>query len=103
MVGIDNLKKAILTGIKIGKSFKEANEDGKITTMEVVGALPKLAGLIGVARSAKELKKEFLDLDETEAKEISAFVADELELKEDVEKWIDYSFDVISTILSFPK
>jgi uncharacterized membrane protein len=103
MVGIENLKNAILVGIKLGMGVKESLEDGKVTFGEVLGLLPKLAGLPKVIMNASSLKDEFKDLTPQEVTEIKEFVTDKLELDDKVEDWIEYSLDIVSLLLSAPK
>jgi aspartate-semialdehyde dehydrogenase len=96
MVGIENLKKAILALINAGTKLEKILEDGKVKWYEAIGFVPELKGLAESFREWEEIKKEYSDLDAAERNDIVLFVADSLKLNNQrTEQIIEASFELI--------
>jgi hypothetical protein len=99
MLGIDNLKIAVLFGINIAEALDKRLEDGKISFIEAITMAGKLRGLPDIISNAAEIKAEFKDLDESERQEIANYVKLELNLNnKNVENIIEKSIDCVASI-----
>ena len=83
MAGIDALKNAIGSTIKIAKTADLALEDGKVSIMEGVKLAMAGFSFWNAVKNVAQLKAEYLDLDEAEKAELIAYFAQEFDLKND--------------------
>ena len=103
MLGIENIKEALLPCINLGEAISKAFEDdGKITTWEGIMMLPKLIPLVKEASDVKEIIAEFKDLDEDELEELKLFVQVELDIADDVlEEKIEKGWNILVSLLAY--
>jgi len=95
MYGIEKLKDVGTNGVKFAMKLMEALEDGKFSIMEGVDlAIFTVPKVLGYVNDGEQIKNEFLDLDDTEAQELSDHIAEKLDLQNDqVEDLIEYFLD----------
>jgi len=95
--GIENLKNALTTLIKVGEQIDAAtSDDGKISLWEGTQIGFKAIGFVKVFKNAKEIKAEYLDLDSNEKQELISFVTEELDISNDVlEEKIEQIFSIL--------
>ena len=102
MVGIESIKDALGTVIKVGTTVEDALEDKKINFFEAISIAKNSIGLWGVVKDFSNIKEEFLDLDDDEKDELIEFFAEELDLENDaVEIIIEKCFDFIINATAF--
>lgn len=108
MIGIENLKIAVVAVINLGEKIeKNLADDGKISLAEAlsVGA-GSFGDVIRLIKSGNAIKQEFIDLDDQERIELVDLVKEELDLNNDkveiiIEKAVELLVnleDLISTI-----
>ena len=97
-LGIENLKVALVAAISLGEKIEGKLDDGKLTGAEALSiAVGSFGSIVKVVKSAKQIKAEYLDLDEQETKELGQLIKDELELENEnievaIEKAIDFLY-----------
>ena len=102
MVGIESIKDALKTVIKVGTTVEDALEDKKVNFFEAIAIAKNSIGLWGVVKDFPNIKAEFLDLDGDEKQELIEYFADELDLDNDaVEVIIEKCFDFIINATAF--
>jgi len=102
MVGIESIKDALKTVIKVGTTVEDALEDKKVNFFEAIAIAKNSIGLWGVVKDFPNIKAEFLDLDGDEKQELIEYFADELDLDNDqVEEIIEKCFDFIINATAF--
>lgn len=101
-LGIDNLKKAALLGIDIGKQVETALADGKFSWVDSFGFLDELIRVPGIINSRKDIIAEYQDLTADEREELKGYIQDNLDLTNDeLEGKIEKGLDIIFSILNF--
>lgn len=101
MLGINNLKKAVVSAVNLGEKIeKNLLDDGKISLTEALGiGATSFTDIIGIIRSGKEIKAEFIDLDEDEKEELVDLVTEELDLENDkIEEVIEKAIEFLSSL-----
>ena len=99
MYGYDKLQDAVISVVKVTTYGFEIFDDGKVTTIEGMKAIPKLWELRDIFKNADEIWLQFKDLDEEEKQAIIVAVAKECELPNDkAEAIIEYCFLLILDI-----
>lgn len=85
MLGIDNIKTAVIAAINFGEKIeKNLADDGKISLTEALGiGATSFTDIMKIVKSGKEIKDEFLDLDDLEKEELIDLVKEELDLEND--------------------
>lgn len=101
-IGVENLKEAILFACELGSNLHRANRDGKVTFWEALKFIPDMRNLPSIIQNAKSIKAEVKDLSEAEMIEIEAYIDQNLNVGEALKEWIDWSFDFIECLVSFP-
>ncbi len=102
LLGIDNLKKAALLGIDIGKQVETALADGKFSWVDSFGFLDELIKVPGIINSRKDIIAEYKDLTEAEREELKEYIQDNLDLiNDELEGKIEKGLDIIFSILNF--
>ena len=102
MAGIESIKDALKTLIKVGTTVEGALEDKKINFFEAIAIAKNSIGLWGVIKDFSNIKEEFLDLDGDEKQELIEYFADELDLANDkVELIIEQCFDFVINASAF--
>ena len=93
-LGIENLKKAAKTVIKLSESIEKAADDGKVTLAEALGVgVSNFAGIVGVFKNGKEIAREFKDLSQAERDELISYVKQEFDLENDnIEEIVEQAF-----------
>jgi hypothetical protein len=95
-LGIENLKKAVKFGIDMGEALDASMADGKFDLTDSANFFRPLMELPSVVAAGKLALPEFKDMDALEAKELSDYVATELNITNDkVEMVIEKSFAVV--------
>lgn len=90
MLGIENLKNAVSSGIRLAKQIAEATADKKVTIMELFGFLPSITDAMGVVKKWPDIKAELKDLTPDERAALHAHVAIEFDIANDkVEVFIE--------------
>jgi hypothetical protein len=90
MLGIQNLKIAVSSGIGLAKQIAEATADKKVTIMELFGFLPAITGVMGTVKKWPDIRAELKDLSTTERAELHSHIAMEFDIANDkVEVFIE--------------
>lgn len=71
--GIENLKKVLAFGIKVGTDISADLEDGKISLQEGLGLIPDLMGLPDLIANKQAIIDEAKDLSTDEIKELATY------------------------------
>lgn len=101
MVGIDNIKVAVVAAINFGEKIeKNLSDDGKISLIEALGiGATSFPDVMKIITSGPEIKAEFLDLDEDEKQELIDLVKEELDLDNDkVENIIETAIEFLEKL-----
>lgn len=109
-LGIEKLKMALIAAIKLGEKIENKYaDDGKISLGEAlsVGA-GSFGDVVKVIKAGKQIKAEYLDLDDNERDELTALIKEELDLANDrveniVEKAVDFLISLEELIESMKK
>lgn len=80
MLGIENLKKLIKTGLTFGQKVADDLQDKKISVWEAIGLIPDIFGVIGVVKTWPECKAELDDLTPEETTELENWVMSEFNI-----------------------
>ncbi len=98
-LGIEKLKMAAIFLCSLGNNIATSLEDGKINFVEGFIIGKSLVPLPGLIANAKNIKKEYADLDSTEYKALVAAVEKELDLvNEKAEDVIEAAFEFLVSI-----
>ena len=106
--GVENLKKVVQFGAKLGEGVADILEDGKVELGEAAALLPTLMEVPGILANKDKIKQEAADLSDDERAELKEAFAtefdptdDSLELK--VEKSINAAVAILDLIDAFKK
>ncbi len=81
--GIEDLKKLIIFTGKVEDDIADIAEDKEVRPFEVIAfILKRLKGGIEVAKHAKDIKDQFLDLSDAELLELAPVIAEAYEVEE---------------------
>ena len=100
-LGIEKIKNALISSITLGEKIeKNLSDDGKLSWAEALSiGVSSVGDIVKIAQSAKEIKAEFLDLDESEKQEIKEIISNELDLENDkLENIIEKAFDFLNAL-----
>lgn len=106
--GIENLKKVVVFGAKLGEGVADVLEDGKVELGEAAALLPNLMEVPGIFANKDKIKDEVADLSYEERAELKAIFASEFDPTDDVlenkvEKSINAAVAVLDLIDAFKK
>ena len=97
--GIEKIKKALGSVIKVAEKYDEAKEDNKVTAWEWAGIGFSAVGLIGAVKDRKEILDEYKDLDDAERDELHTYFVEEFDIRNDeVEAKIEKGFEFLLKI-----
>lgn len=99
LFGIENLKKAVSFGLKLGTDVGKSLEDGKLTWDEYPVLLGDLMGAGPVIATGKDLKNEINELDETEAGELRDYIKQNFDIEDDkLEAKIEAAINAVASL-----
>jgi len=100
MLGIEKLKEAATEITRFGERIEDITKDGKVTIAEGFSvAVATAPGAFSLIQDAKEIKAEYLDLDDAERDELVDHVVSELDLEADnIEAIAEAGFDVLLSL-----
>ena len=106
--GVENLKKVVQFGAKLGEGVADILEDGKVELGEAAALLPTLMEVPGILASKDKIKQEAADLSDDERAELKEVFATEFDpaddaLEDKVEKSINAAVAVLDLIDAFKK
>lgn len=106
--GIENLKKVVQFGAKLGEGVADILEDGKVELGEAAALLPTLMEVPGILANKDKIKQEAADLSDDERAELKEVFATEFDPADDslenkVEKSINAAVAVLDLIDAFKK
>lgn len=106
--GVENLKKVVQFGAKLGESAANVLEDGKVELGEAAALLPILMEVPGILANKDKIKQEAADLSDEERAELKEAFATEFDLENEslenkVEKSINAAVAVLDLIDAFKK
>ena len=106
--GVENLKKVVQFGAKLGEGVADILEDGKVELGEAAALLPTLMEVPGILASKDKIKQEAADLSDDERAELKEVFATEFDPADDalenkVEKSINAAVAVLDLIDAFKK
>lgn len=106
--GIENLKKVVQFGAKLGEGVADILEDGKVELGEAAALLPTLMEVPGILANKDKIKQEAADLSDDERAELKEVFATEFDpaddaLEDKVEKSINAAVAVLDLIDAFKK
>lgn len=106
--GIENLKKVVQFGAKLGEGVADILEDGKVELGEAAALLPTLMEVPGILANKDKIKQEAADLSDEERAELKEVFATEFDPADDslenkVEKSINAAVAVLDLIDAFKK
>lgn len=95
--GIEKIKHSVATVLAVAKAVVKAkSDDGKISTWEWMGIGIKSLGFIKVVTGAKDILKEYKDLDESEKDELNNWFREEFDIEnDDIESLIEEFFKTL--------
>lgn len=102
--GVEAIKDVAKFCVELGENVQDKlADDGKIKFMEYVGiVVDAFPDAFKIIKNGEQLKNEWLDFSENEKFEVSAYVADELNLESDVlEAKIEKGFEMLMAIDTF--
>lgn len=100
-LGIENLKIAVFSVINLAEKIEDKHsDDGKISLMEALNVgTSSFTNVVKVIKSGKQLKAEFLDLDEFEKAELLELIKAELDLQNDkVENIVEKAIELLMNL-----
>ena len=106
--GVENLKKVVQFGAKLGEGVADILEDGKVELGEAAALLPTLMEVPGILANKDKIKQEAADLSDEERAELKEVFATEFDPADDslenkVEKSINAAVAVLDLIDAFKK
>jgi len=106
--GVENLKKVVQFGAKLGEGVADILEDGKVELGEAAALLPTLMEVPGILANKDKIKQEVSDLSDDERAELKEVFATEFDpaddaLEDKVEKSINAVVAVLDLIDAFKK
>jgi hypothetical protein len=106
--GVENLKKVVQFGAKLGEGVADILEDGKVELGEAAALLPTLMEVPGILANKDKIKQEAADLSDDERAELKEVFATEFDpaddaLEDKVEKSINAAVAVLDLIDAFKK
>ena len=106
--GVENLKKVVQFGAKLGEGVADILEDGKVELGEAAALLPTLMEVPGILANKDKIKQEAADLSDDERAELKEVFATEFDPADDalenkVEKSINAAVAVLDLIDAFKK
>lgn len=106
--GIENLKKVVQFGAKLGEGVANILQDGKVELGEAAALLPTLMEVPGILANKDKIKQEAADLSDDERAELKEVFATEFDPADDslenkVEKSINAAVAVLDLIDAFKK
>lgn len=106
--GVENLKKVVQFGAKLGEGVANILEDGKVELGEAAALLPTLMEVPGILANKDKIKQEAADLSDDERAELKEVFATEFDpaddaLEDKVEKSINAAVAVLDLIDAFKK
>ena len=106
--GVENLKKVVQFGAKLGEGVADILEDGKVELGEAAALLPTLMEVPGILANKDKIKQEAADLSDAERAELKEAFATEFDpaddaLEDKVEKSINAAVAVLDLIDAFKK
>lgn len=106
--GIENLKKVVQFGAKLGEGVADIFEDGKVELGEAAALLPTLMEIPGILANKDKIKDEAKDLSDEERAQLKEVFATEFDpaddaLEDKVEKSINAAVAVLDLIDAFKK
>lgn len=84
-LGVDNLKLALVAAINLAEKIEDKySDDGKISLGEALSVgVGSFTDIVKVVKSGKQIKAEFIDLDDVEKEELIVLIKEELDLTND--------------------
>ena len=106
--GVENLKKVVLFGAKLGEGVATILEDGKIELAEAASLLPVLMEVPGILSNKDKIKEEVADLSEAERAELKEAFVSEFDITNDtlelnIEKSVNAAVAILDLIDAFKK
>ena len=106
--GVENLKKVVQFGAKLGEGVADILEDGKVELGEAAALLPTLMEVPGILANKDKIKQEAADLSDDERAELKEVFSTEFDpaddaLEDKVEKSINATVAILDLIDAFKK
>jgi hypothetical protein len=98
-LGIDKIKLALQAGMNINKRISKAKaDDGKVSVGEAIGiSVTSLPDLYKTIKNGKQIKEQWLDMDDNERQELKQWFASGFDIENDkAEKKIEAIFNWIA-------
>ena len=94
-LGIDNLKEAVREVVEFSEKVIECTQDGDLNLFDKLKLLGQGAAFAKFVTNARDIKAEYMDLDDQERAELSHLIREEFDYEDDrIESIIEQSFTV---------